>query len=197
MYHSRRSDRYYAIVTSKTGAVEQWELYERAGRVDGRRVRALRLGSQTEGCVADDDLGSLYLAEEAKGIWRYEAEPGARGSGALLDRTGGTGHLSGDVEGVTIAYGTQGGGFLIASSQGNSTFIAYRRAAPNRYVGSFEIQAGRLDGVQHTDGIDVTTTSLDAAFAGGLFVAQDGRNPGGNQNFKLVPWREVVRVLTG
>jgi myo-inositol-hexaphosphate 3-phosphohydrolase len=30
-----------------------------------------------------------------------------------------------------------------------------------------------------------------------VFVAQDGRNPGGNQNFKLVPWREVVRALAG
>jgi 3-phytase len=197
MYHSRRSGGFYTIVTSKTGAVEQWELYERAGRVDGRRVRALRLDSQTEGCVADDDLGSLYLAEEAKGIWRYGAEPGARDPGTLLDRTGEGGHLSGDVEGVTIAHGAQGSGFLIASSQGDSTFAAYRREVPNQYVGSFEIHAGRVDGVQHTDGIDVATISLGAAFAGGAFVAQDGRNPGGNQNFKLVSWREVVRALAG
>ena len=195
MYHSRSSGRYYAVVTSKSGAVEQWELSERAGRVDGRRVRGFRLDSVTEGCVADDERGSLYLAEEAKGIWRYGAEPDARDSGTLLDRTDGAGHLSGDVEGITIADGAQGGGLLIASSQGDSTFAAYRRAPPNQYVGSFEILAGQLDGVQHTDGIDVTTTSLGTAFAGGVLVAQDDRNPGGNQNFKLVPWREVVRAL--
>ena len=197
MYHSRRTGRYYYIVTSKSGAVEQWELYGRAGGVDGRRVRELRLGSQTEGCVADDDLGFLYLSEETKGIWRYGAEPGARDSGTLLDRTRGAGHLSGDVEGVTIAYGARGSGLLIASSQGDSTFAVYRREAPNHYVGSFEIEAGGVDGVQHTDGIDVTTTSLGTAFAGGVFVAQDGRNPGTNQNFKLVPWPEVARALAG
>lgn len=197
MYHSRRTGRFYSIVTSRSGAVEQWELYERAGRVDGRRVRGLRLGSQTEGCVADDDLGFLYLSEEARGIWKYRAEPDARGSGTLVDRTNGAGHLSGDVEGVTIADGARGSGLLIASSQGDSTFAVYRREGPNRYVGSFRIEAGGVDGVQHTDGIDVTTTSLGPAFAGGVFVAQDGRNPGGNQNFKLVHWPEIARAVAG
>lgn len=197
MYHSRRTGRFYAIVTSKTGAVEQWELYERAGRVDGRRARGLRLGSQTEGCVADDDLGFLYLSEEARGIWKFRAEPDAREQGTLVDQTSGAGHLSGDVEGVTIADGARGGGLLIASSQGDSTFAVYRREAPNRYVGSFRIQAGGVDGVQHTDGIDVTTTSLGSDFAGGVFVAQDGRNPGGNQNFKLVHWPEIARAVAG
>jgi 3-phytase len=197
MYHSGRTGRLYYVVTSKTGGVEQWLLYERAGRVDGRRVRGFHLGSRTEGCVADDEQGSLYLTEEAKGIWRYGAEPDARGSGTLVDQTRRGGHLSGDVEGVTIAYDARGSGFLIASSQGDSTFAVYRREMPNDYVGAFKIQAGELDGVEHTDGIDVTTTSLGAAFAGGVFVTQDGRNPGGNQNFKLVPWPEIARALPG
>jgi 3-phytase len=198
MYHSRRSGRLYYLVTSKTGGVEQWELYEHAGRVDGRRVRGFRLGSQTEGCVADDQLGSLYLSEEAEGIWRYDAEPDAHGPGTLVDGTHGAGHLSADVEGVTIAYAAEGGGFLIASSQGDSTFRVYRREPPNEYVGAFKIQAGaEVDGVEHTDGIDVTTASLGAAFAGGVFVAQDGRNPHANQNFKLVPWSEIARTLPG
>jgi 3-phytase len=198
MYHSRRTGRHYYIVTSKTGAVEQWELYERSNRVDGRRVRGFRLGSQTEGCVADDELGALYLAEEAEGIWRYGAEPDAGGSGTLLDRTRRGGHLSGDVEGVAIAYGPRGGGFLIASSQGDSKFAVYRRQAPNHYVGAFEIAAGgTVDGVQHTDGIDVSTAGLGTAFAGGVFVAQDDRNPGRNQNFKLVGWPQIARALSG
>jgi len=43
--------------------------------------------------------------------------------------------------------------------------------------------------VSDTDGIDVTATPLGPRFPRGLFVAQDGRNDGANQNFKLVPWR--------
>jgi 3-phytase len=98
MYHSRRTGRLYYLVASKTGDVEQWELSERAAGVDGRRVRRFRLGSQTEGCVADDELGSLFLSEERQGIWRYDAEPDARGPGTLVDGTHGAGHLSADVE---------------------------------------------------------------------------------------------------
>jgi 3-phytase len=198
MYHSRRTGRYYYVVTSKTGGVEQWELYARAAGVDGRRVRGFRLGSQTEGCVADDELGSLYVSEERRGVWKYGAEPDAGGSGTLVDQTGRAGHLNPDVEGVTIAHDALGGGFLIASSQGDSTFRVYRREAPNDYVGAFKIEAGgEVDGVEHADGIDVATTGLGAAFPGGLFVAQDGRNRGGNQNFKLVPWSEIARTLPG
>jgi 3-phytase len=198
MYHSRRTGRLYYLVTSKTGDVEQWELYERAAGVDGRRVRRFRLGSQTEGCVADDELGSLFLSEERQGIWRYDAEPDARGPGTLVDRTHGAGHLSADVEGLTIAHGAPGSGFLIASSQGDSSFRVYRREAPNDYLGAFRIRpGGEVDGVEHTDGIDVTTTGLGAGFADGVFVAQDGRNQGGNQNFKLVPWSRIARALPG
>jgi 3-phytase len=110
--------------------VEQWELSERAAGVDGRRVRRFRLGSQTEGCVAEDELGSLFLSEERQGIWRYDAEPDARGPGTLVDGTHGAGHLSADVEGLTIAHVAPGSGFLIASSQGDSSFRVYRRATP-------------------------------------------------------------------
>jgi 3-phytase len=198
MYHSRRTGRLYYLVTSKTGDVEQWELYERAAGVDGRPVRRFRLGSQTEGCVADDQLGSLFLSEERQGIWRYDAEPEARGPGTLVDGTNGAGHLSADVEGLTVAHVASGSGFLIASSQGDSSFRVYRREPPNDYLGAFRVQpGGEVDGVEHTDGIDVTTTGLGAGFPEGVFVAQDGRNQGGNQNFKLVPWSRIARALPG
>ena len=36
-------------------------------------------------------------------------------------------------------------------------------------------------------GIDVATTPLDASFPSGVFVAQDGENDEGTQNYKLVP----------
>ena len=38
----------------------------------------------------------------------------------------------------------------------------------------------------------MTTAGLGPAFPGGLFVAQDGKNDGSNQNFKLVPWQSIV-----
>ena len=51
---------------------------------------------------------------------------------------------------------------------------------------------GTVDGVSDTDGIDVTGAALGADWPDGLFVAQDGENEGGNQNFKLVSWGEIA-----
>jgi 3-phytase len=111
----------------------------------------------------------------------------------LIDSTAADGRLAADVEGLAIAEGPGRSGYLVASSQGDSTFVIYRRAGDNAYVRTFEIPPGALtDGVDDTDGIAVTTTRLDRRFPHGLFVAQDGKNDTGNQNFKLVPWRDPV-----
>jgi len=77
MYHSTVSGKYYAIVTSDSGKIEQWKLFDNGqGKIDAVRVRSLSVGSRTEGCVADDVYGVLYVAEEDKAIWKYGAEPG-------------------------------------------------------------------------------------------------------------------------
>ncbi|PTT77048.1 hypothetical protein DBR42_25930 [Pelomonas sp. HMWF004] len=54
-----------------------------------------------------------------------------------------------------------------------------------------------IDGVTETDGLDVTAASLDGPYREGLLVVQDGhkRLPHGRQNFKLVPWSEVRKLL--
>ncbi|MBK8315004.1 MAG: phytase [Acidobacteria bacterium] len=39
----------------------------------------------------------------------------------------------------------------------------------------------------------MTTANLGPAFPYGLFVAQDGFNDKGNQNFKLVPLQLIVK----
>lgn len=194
MYRSRTTGKYYVFGTGGKGAVEQWELFDDGhGRVDGRRVRTLSVGSQSEGCVADDELGHLYLAEETVGIWKFGAEPDAGKTRTQMDSTRVGGHLTADVEGLAIYSASRGTGYLIASNQGSNTFVVYRREANNAYVLTFAIGARNgIDAVENTDGIDVTSTSLGRAFPQGLFVAQDGRNDGSNQNFKLVRWDAIA-----
>lgn len=195
MYRSPRPRRYYVFVTSESGEVQQWRLFRRGNRVDARRVRSFQVGSVAEGCVADDPLRRLYVAEETTGIWRYGADPGSGDTRRLVDSTGGGGHLTADVEGLAIAKGPRGGGFLAASSQGNSTFVLYRRWT-NSFVKTFRIVAGRrIDGVSDTDGIDISTAGLGPRFPRGVFVAQDGDNGRRHQNFKLVPWPAFARSL--
>jgi len=45
-----------------------------------------------------------------------------------------------------------------------------------------------------TDGIVVTNVDLGPAFPFGAFVAQDGSNTGGNQNYKVVPWEAIAET---
>jgi 3-phytase len=193
MYRNPRTARYYVFVTSESGEVQQWRLFRRGNRVDARKVRSFQVGSVSEGCVADDLHRRLYVAEESTGIWRYGAEPGSGDARTLVDSTGSGGHLTADVEGLAIAKGPRGSGFLAASSQGSSTFVLYGRRT-NAYVKTFRIVAGRrIDGVSDTDGIDVTTAGLGPLFPRGVFVAQDGDNGPARQNFKLVPWPAIPR----
>ena len=49
--------------------------------------------------------------------------------------------------------------------------------------------------VEQTDGIDVTTMDLGPNFPSGAFIAQDGKNDNGYQNFKLVPYQRIFPSL--
>lgn len=194
MYRSRSSGRYYAFDSDSSGTVQQWELFDDgAGRVDARKVREFRLSSVTEGCVVDDEHGALYLAQEDVAIWRYGAEPGDGTTRTMVDGlTSAGGNLSADIEGLTLYLGSQGDGYLIASSQGANEYVVYERAGANAHVLTFQIEAGEVDGVSYTDGIDVSSASLGPAFPDGVFIAQDDKNDGGNQNYKLVPWSRIA-----
>jgi 3-phytase len=195
MYRSARTDQYSVFATDRDGTrLQQWELFDRGGRVDARKVRTVTIGTKSEGCVADDELGFLYVSEEEVGLWRYGAEPTAGEARTQIDTTKrGSGHLTKDVEGVTIYHTSGGAGYLIVSSQGSNDYAVYERGGENRYLTRFSIASGAIDAVTDTDGIEVTSFNLGGPFAEGLFVAQDGDNDSGNQNFKLVPWGVIAR----
>ena len=194
MYRSARTGKIYYFGTSKSGDVEQWEMFESNGKVDAKKVRNFKLGSTVEGCVADDELGHFYVAEEAVGIWKFGAEPEGGSDHTQVAKVG-DGRLFADVEGLAIAYGKDGAGYLIASSQGDHSFVVYRRENHNEFVKKFRVGAGDgIDGCEETDGIDVTTANLGPDFPQGVFVVQDGFNDKGNQNFKLAPLQAIVKL---
>jgi 3-phytase len=192
MYRSPSTGDFYVFATSEeAGPVRQWRLTASGGQVAATQVRDLDMDSTAEGCVADDDLAYLYVAEEDVGIWKLDAEPEAGTARVAVDEVGA--NLEADVEGLTIYYGPEGAGYLIASSQGSGEYAAYDRAGDNRHVASFQIvDSTSVDGTSDTDGIDVMSAPLGPGFPSGLFVAQDGDNDAGNQNFKLVPWELVA-----
>jgi 3-phytase len=197
------SGQVHAFVMSEQGVVEQWELRDEGDRFRGILVRGpWEVGGETEGCVADDALGRLYVGEEERGVWRYDASPDVpSGRRTLVDDVE-QGRLIPDVEGMTLTYGPDGGGLLLVSSQGDDSFTAYRRSGPNAFVGRFRVGSGGahasgVDGCEDTDGIDAVATPLGPAFPAGLFVCQDGDNGDDRQNFKLVDLGAVTRLLSG
>ena len=146
--------------------------------------------------VADDETGNLFVGEETVGIWKMAAHP-AGGDKKELIADLKKSKLEADVEGLTIYYGKNKGGYLIASSQGNDSYAVFGRDGSNKYLGSFMITTGgSIDGTSDTDGIDVLNLNLGTDYPKGVFIAQDGYNYDGknliNQNFKLVKWNEIA-----
>lgn len=212
MYAAADGD-FYAFIDTTAGDIEQYRLFEDAGEVDAELVRSFCVDTQPEACVADDELAAVYFGEEARGIWEFVAEPDAPpvGSevatcdgaiaGTLVDTTDG-GVLTADVEGLALATTGPGQGFLVVSSQGAHEFVMYERAAPHAFLRAFHVFGGGpscIDGVEGSDGIDVTAASLGPAFPHGVFVTQDGFNgdPVAHQNFKLVPLEAILDEVPG
>ncbi len=191
-YRSAKTGKAYFFAVDRAGRIEQHELQDAGGgTVKSARVRELKLSSTVEGCVADDELGFLYVGEERVGIWKFAAEPDGGDRATRVAKVGEHG-LTRDVEGMAL-YGAAGGkGYLIASSQGSNTFLVYTREGDNRHVLTIDPKDGQIDDVSDTDGIAVTNRPTSAQFPAGFFVVQDGNNRGGNQNFKLYDWRDIA-----
>jgi len=209
MYRNPTTGAVYIFANnSGDGMVAQWLLTANGATLEAKQVHSFGVGSQAEGCVADDENGILFIAEEDVGLYAYWAEPNiaaANKNGRMIIDTVANGHLTADAEGVALLKTPDGGGYVIVSSQGSNSYNVYDRASPYAFRGAFVIgpnaDAG-IDGVEETDGIDVTAAPLGGAFAEGLFVAQDGFNYEGtdesrraHQNFKLVPWRSIREGL--
>ena len=192
VYRSPRDKAFYVFITSKEGVIEQYRLDDIGkGSIRGTLVRSLHVGSTAEGCVADFDLGFLYVSEEKVGIWKFGAEPGDSSAGTLVARVG-EHSLAADVEGLTIYYAAGSKGYLIASSQGANTFKVYERGGSNAFVLTIDPSGGPDLDVADSDGIDVTNVATSSRFPRGLFVCQDGRRRDGRQNFKLFAWEQIA-----
>jgi len=191
-YRSAKTGKAFFFTVDRAGRIEQHELLDAGeGTVKAAKVRELKLSSTVEGCVADDELGFLYVGEERVGIWKFAAEPDGGDRATRVAKVGEHG-LTRDVEGLALYCAAGGKGYLIVSSQGNNTFIVYTRDGDNRYVLTIDPKEGRIDDVSDTDGIAVTNRPTSAQFPAGFLIVQDGNNKGGNQNFKLYDWRDIA-----
>ena len=65
MYRSPKTQDFYVLANDATDAtLRQWRLVDRGGKIGIEQVRDIKVGSQAEGCAADDEFGDLYVGEE-------------------------------------------------------------------------------------------------------------------------------------
>ncbi len=143
-------------------------------------------GPQVEGMVIDESTSTLYAAQEDVGIWRIPLRTSGFGKPQLVDkvRTFGAPQkynpdteeceadgpnpgfggkwLEADAEGLTIADDV-----LLASSQGDSRFVAYRKDDMS------PLKDFKIKDVEHSDGAEIVVGKLN------LLVVHDGERPNG------------------
>lgn len=179
-----------AYIVLKDRTIHQIALDLAGSAPAGRIVRSMKLGTQSEGCAVDDRTGALYVTEEDVGLWRFD--PGATSPVKIAAADGK--NIVADAEGVAIApYGATGG-YVVLSSQGDNAYTLYR-IADGGYAGRFRITPGMVGGTEETDGIDLVRGDFGPSYPGGLLVAQDGYNPQGAQNFKLIAWDDIISAV--
>jgi myo-inositol-hexaphosphate 3-phosphohydrolase len=145
--------------------------------------------------------------ENVGGILKFSAEPDG-GNAFTLIHSFDSGFFKPEAEGLAIYYGPHGTGYLLISSQGDSTFAVFRREGNNEYLGSFVVgDVLDIDQANETDGLDVINVPLGDRFPFGLLVVQDGFNDpqfaaqddeeleNWSTNFKFVSWADVAARL--
>ncbi len=182
-----------AFVVMKDGRIDQFALDASSTTPVAKRVKSYKIATQSEGCVADDRTGIVYVGEEDEGIWSIDTK---LGDAAVLERfaTVDEMRLVADVEGLAIAPRGKDVGYLVASSQGDNSYVIFGLKT-KKYIGRFRVTPGTVDGSRETDGIELLTMPMGRDYPDGMLVVQDGDNSPSPQNFKTISWRDVKRAL--
>lgn len=189
----------YVFINGKNGLIRQYQLVSQGGMVELKLVREIQVDSQPEGMVVSQGRQTIFIGEEAKGIWMVDMHPDSTTKILVPGSGEDNENIKFDIEGLTI-LNANGKEWLIASSQGNFSYAVFDMANDYKYLGSFVISNGEtIDGAEETDGIDVISDSLSEQFPKGIFIAQDGFNYDGEkqkpQNFKIVDLRKIYKVF--
>lgn len=201
MYHNVCTNKFYGFLCRRSngdGTVYQYELFDNGnGGVDINLVRTINnIPTLVEGIAADDVLGHLYIGEEDVAVWKYGANPEDDLSRVKMDSVSGP-NLAADIEGITIYYSNDSTGYLIVSSQGDNTFAVYEREKDNKYLGSFRLVFGGVDGVETGDGVEVMSYPMGGYFNTGALIAHDYTNtsPNAYSNYKMAPWGDIANAM--
>ncbi len=182
----------YIIVSTKKGKVWQYQIGLQGKKVRMALVRKLKFGKTVEGLVVDPNNQKLYVAEEDRGLWQLNALPWKANEKTMIlevDKD----KLKPDFEGLALRENEDRSGWIILSVQGSNAyaFIDRERLQLKNII---QIKDGVVDGVQETDGLDVTSLKTPT-FPNGILIVQDGENGNKPQNFKFINWNHIKPLL--
>jgi 3-phytase len=177
----------YAFASSQTGLVRQFDV-KLDGGVSATAVRDIKRSAITEGLTVDDANGTVYIAEEDKGVYKYGLDPRTGQTNKTVDTIGSHGIVA-DLEGNAIYDAGGGKGYFVVSSQGNSEFKVYDRQT-DAYLGTFKV-----DGVTSTDGMEISSANMGGAFGKGVLVVHDDSTNLTTSNYKIVPWESIQKLI--
>ena len=182
----------YIIVSTKKGKVWQYQIGLQGKKVRMALVRKLKFGKTVEGLVVDPNNQKLYVAEEERGLWQLNALPWKAKEKTMIlevDKD----NLKPDFEGLALRENEDGSGWIILSVQGSNAYAFIDRESL-QLKNIIQIKDGVVDGVQETDGLDVSSLKTPT-FPNGILIVQDGENGNEPQNFKYVNWNHIKSLL--
>ncbi len=170
------------------GALRQYHLFTDSNSV----VKLLPVrdldyqGDVAEGFLADDELGYFYAPEEEKGIHKFYADPDSSSDALMLFATADS--IKGDREGFCLYACPDSSGYLLLSSQGNSTVKIYDRKPPNTFLGTIQLTDHEGNTGLGTDGLDVSSFREIDDYPFGFMVVHDEDN----SRYHLYDWRDII-----
>jgi len=196
LYRRASDGAMFAFVNSNggvDGVLHQYQLADNgAGRVKATFVRSFGgdvNGNRSEGMVADDQLGYVYIAEEDCCVHKFYADP-AMGNARLAVFALNDG-IDPDREGLGIYGCANGTGYILLSSQGNKRVKVYRREGdpgnPHSHTLVTTIYTPNVGG---TDGLDVTNRPAGSNFPFGFLAKHNGSS----KNFALIAWEDIAQT---
>ncbi|MDZ7309171.1 MAG: phytase, partial [candidate division KSB1 bacterium] len=195
LYRRKRDGAIYAFMTSNGGVhgvLQQYHLSDNGqGRVQGVHVRSVGgdvNGQHSEGIVADDELGYVYVSEEDCCVHKFHADPDM-GNQQLAEFAHGD-SIEPDREGLGIYACPEGTGYLLLSSQGNQRVKVYRREGdPGNPHSHTLVTTIHTPDATSTDGLDVTSQPAGPNFPHGFLVKHHSTG----KNFKLFAWEDIAQ----
>ena len=176
------------VCRKKTDHIHQIQLDDDgSGKIKGTLVRKFGLKDQksfVEGMVADDAYGYFYCSDERHAILKYHADPSIKRD-PFIQAFGIQDKIRGDREGLSLYKEPHGKGYLVVSSQGDSTFKIYKRQGSNKFVKSIT-----LYDVWRTDGIAITATPIPPYYPTGVFAVHNDSD----NNYILFDWYECTKI---